>query len=107
VARVGVAALGSGFGVTLSIYRSVITGFAPEALRGGLVGIAEALGRVSATVTPIAMGAVLAMLVPAVGFPTAVHATVVGVAVLGGAGGVACLLVAVSSPPVRPETGSE
>ena len=47
----GAAVLGIGFGVSLSLYRSVVTGLAPAHLRGGLVSVSESGGRVASTVT--------------------------------------------------------
>lgn len=92
-ATVGIAVLGSGFGINLSLYRSIITGFAPDELRAGLVSLAEAGGRVARTVTPVAMGGAIALVTPLVGFASALQFVGVGAAVVGGAGGILCLLV--------------
>ncbi len=40
-AGVAVVVLGVGTGITFPLYRSLITGFSPEHLRGGLVSIGE------------------------------------------------------------------
>ncbi|OYR57512.1 hypothetical protein DJ71_26225 [Halorubrum sp. E3] len=45
VAAVGVVFMGAGFGLVLSIYRSVITTLPPADLRGGLVSLGEGSGR--------------------------------------------------------------
>jgi MFS family permease len=94
VAGVGILLTGIGVGVTLSLYRSVVTGLAPHELRAGVVGVAEAGGRVTATATPLAMGAVVAATSPMLGFETALRVAGVGAALVGSLGGVACLVVA-------------
>jgi MFS family permease len=104
VAGVWIAVVGVGFGVALSLYRSIITGLAGESLRGGLVSVAEAVSRVVATATPVLVGAVIAAATPQVDLATAVRAAGVGAAVLTTGGGVVCLLVANAAPPVRPDT---
>jgi cyanate permease len=101
VAGVGIAVSGAGFGVTLALYRSIVTGLAGETLRGSLVSLAEASGRVVATVTPILMGGVIAVTTPQLGLQGAVQLAGIGAAVAGSAGGVLCLLVASRAPPVR------
>jgi MFS family permease len=103
VAGAGIAVAGAGFGLALALYRSVITGLAGESLRGSLVSLAEAFGRVIATATPILMGAVIAVATPRVGLAGAVRLAGLGAAVVGGVGGVVCLLVASRSPPVDHE----
>nr|WP_282594618.1 MFS transporter [Halomarina salina] len=103
VALAGGVCIGLGFGVSLSLYRSVITGYTTT-FRGGLVSAGASLGRVTATVTPLAMGAAVAVLSDAMGFVTAVRWTVVGTAAVGGALGVCCLAVARLSPQVRSES---
>lgn len=100
VAAVGVAILGAGMGITLSLYRSIITDLAPESLRAGLVSLAEAGGRLAATVTPVVMGGVIAVATPVVGFVPALQLTGLGVALVGGGGGLVCLFIASVSPPV-------
>ena len=102
VALVGGVCIGLGFGVSLSLYRSVITGYTTT-LRGGLVSLGASLGRVTATATPLAMGGAVALSSDSVGFVTAVRWTVVGTAVVGGTLGVLCLVVARASPQVRSE----
>lgn len=98
VALAGAAVTGVGFGLLLSLYRSMITGFAPVDLRGGLVSLGESFGRVAATVTPVAMGAAVAMLEPSLGFAGAVRWTALGTAGFGSIVGTACLVVANRSP---------
>lgn len=92
--------LGCGFGVTLSIYRSIITGMAPPALRGSIVSMAESFGRVTTTVTPVLMGISIAFVTPALGFEAAVQAVGLGMALLASGGGIAGLVVVSrTSPP--------
>lgn len=100
VATLGIAIVGVGVGVTLSLYRSIITGLAPDDLRAGLVGLAEAVGRIARTATPIAMGGIIAVMTPTVGLASAIQFAGIGAAVVGGGGGIVCLLVANASEPV-------
>lgn len=93
-AAVGVAFLGFGFGVTLSLYRSVVTGLASTELRGGIVSVAESFGRVTSSATPILMGASVGLLLPALGRAGAIRWTGVGVGVLSVVIGVGLLLIA-------------
>lgn len=103
VTLIGGAGVGAGFGVSLSLYRSVITDFTTT-LRGGLVSLGASLGRVAATIAPLAMGVAVAELSTSLGFVTAVRWTVVGTGLLCIAVGVLCLAVAHASPPVRAES---
>jgi ACDE family multidrug resistance protein len=103
VASVGIATLGLGFGVVLSLYRSLLTGVAPETLRAGIVSVAESGGRVMDTVTPLAMGALITFMTPALGFTGAMRFAGIGTAVVGGVGGIVCLLIASRSPAVDVE----
>jgi len=93
VSGAGVVLLGVGFGTLGSLYRSIMTGIAPEALRGGLVSLSESVGRIGITVAPVAMGALVAWLRPGVGLPAAVRLTLVAVGVAGGVAGVASVLL--------------
>jgi MFS transporter, ACDE family, multidrug resistance protein len=103
VALLGGIGVGAGFGISLSLYRSVITGFTTT-FRGGLVSLGASLGRVAATGAPLAMGAAIAGLQEPVGFVTAVRWTVAGAAVVCTVVGIFCLAVARMSPPVHVET---
>lgn len=60
LAVTGSIVIGIGFGTALPLYRSITTGFAPVSLRGGIVSIDESLERVSATLTPIVKGSLIA-----------------------------------------------
>ena len=103
VAAVGVVFMGAGFGLVLSIYRSVITTLPPPDLRGGLVSLGEGSGRAAATATPVIMGVAVALATRPLGFEAAVRAVGVGTGLLGGGVGVACLLLMSASPPIRME----
>jgi MFS family permease len=83
-AVLGTALLGTGFGITLAQYRSTVTKIAPEAYRGGLVSIAESVGRIGATLTPVGIGVAISTLEPMLGFPAAVQWTMTSLG-LGGA----------------------
>lgn len=97
VAAVGVAASSVGFGMTLSLYRSAITGLAPVRLRAGLVSVAEAGGRLVATLTPIAMGAAMTGLTPSLGFESAVRSVVGGAGLLTFAVTTICVVIAAAA----------
>jgi MFS family permease len=94
VAGVGVVAGGVGFGLTISLYRSLVSTIAPERSRGGLVSAGESLGRLAATAAPVVMGAAVAAATPLVGFDRAIRATVLATAVLLSLAGLACLVAA-------------
>jgi len=100
IAFAGIAVAGSGFGVSMALYRSIITGLAPERVRGSIVSISEAFAMIIGTATPIVMGWCLAVGTPAIGFASTLR--IVGL--IGGAivvvGGTICLLTARSAPPV-------
>ena len=100
VAGIGVMILGFGFGIPGALYRSIISGYAPAELRAGLVSLSEAGGRLAATVTPLAMGGVISLASPALGFSTAMQLAGVVVAVVGVGGSFICLLIANVSPSV-------
>jgi len=104
VAYLGIVLTGIGFGVLLSLYRSIMTDLAPPSLRGGLVSLGEGMGRLTATLTPIGMGAGIAFGTPRVGFATSVQLVGVGSGVVAAAAGIACLLVLDAAPPIRTPT---
>lgn len=104
IASAGVALMGAGFGVLLSIYRSILTDKAPPSLRGGLVSLGEGLGRLTGTLTPIGMGAGIAVGTPRIGFETSIQLVGVATGVIAAAVGIACLLVLSAAPPIRAPT---
>ncbi|UIO99149.1 MFS transporter [Halobaculum sp. CBA1158] len=83
------APVGAGFSLSLTLYRSTITGLADDDLRGGLVSLGESVGRVGSTGAPVAMGAAVAFLAGPLGYDAAVRsvsiAVAAGVVVAGGA----------------------
>lgn len=91
---------GIGFGVTLSLYRSIITGYAPVSLRGSLVGVSEGMSRLAMTVTPVLMGVAIASITPHLGFRPAVQVTGLAVALLATVGGLVGLVVVRIAPPL-------
>lgn len=96
---IGVAALGGvlvglGFGFLMPVYRSIITGIAPEHHRGGLVSLLEAVARVASTAVPIIMGVAIGFGTPLVGFRVAFRLTALGVAAVGCLVAVGCVLLA-------------
>lgn len=96
----GIVVAGLGFGITLTLYRSIITRMAPSALRGGLVSVGAAGARVTATVTPVAMGAIIAALKPSLGLVPALRVAGLTAAIVGGAGGLLALVLARAAPAV-------
>lgn len=94
VAGLGATFVGAGFGVVLTLYRSLITELAPEALRGTLVSVSESIGRVGSTTAPLIVGAAVAFSQSILGFAAAVRYTLVAVAVGGTLVAVVCILVA-------------
>ncbi|WP_254533819.1 MFS transporter [Natrinema gelatinilyticum] len=109
LAAPGAVALGIGFGLSLSLLRSVVTGFAPTQLRGGLVSIFESSGRLSATVAPIAVGVGIELLDGAVTQTESLQLMVGGMGIFGGVVGVSSLLIArtASALPQFEATGSD
>lgn len=93
-----IGAFGSGLSITM--YRSLLTEFSPADLRAGLVSIGATGGRFTGTITPVLFGGVLAVMTPIVGFTTAVHLAGVGAAIIGGGGGILCVLIAMKSQPL-------
>ncbi|WP_120246525.1 MFS transporter [Halopiger aswanensis] len=101
VAAIGVVLMGIGFGLVLSIYRSIITGLAPSDLRGGLVSLSEGSGRAAATMTPVLMGAAIAVTTSHLGFAVAVRTVGVAIGLLSAGTGIACLLAMSTAAPLR------
>ncbi len=104
VAGGGIVLAGLGFGLTLSMFRSIVSGLAPPHLRGGLVSLGEASSRVAATATPIAIGAAVATTAPTLGFEMAVRVAVGGAVLVGSGGPILCILLARLSPNVDVDT---
>lgn len=90
-AVVGVVVFGTGFGLASSLYRSILTDLGPESLRAGLVSVAGSGSRVLATLTPVAMGGVIAAATPALGFGPAIRLAGIRAIVVGIGGSIACL----------------
>jgi MFS family permease len=101
VAIGGIVVLGTGFGIALSLYRSIITSLAPQSLRGGVVSISEAAGRIMDTLTPIAMGGVIGTLTPVLGLAPAVRIAGLSAAIIGAGGGCVCLVVLRAARPTN------
>jgi ACDE family multidrug resistance protein len=97
VAGLGIVITGVGFGLVMSLMRSIITRLPSEANRGGLVSIAESLGRVVATGTPLIMGGIITYIIPFVDLPFAVQIASFVVVSSSIIGGVICLSIASSS----------
>lgn len=97
LAVAGCAVMGAGTGVLFTLLRSSVTRLAPEALRGGLVGIAEATIRLTASAAPVGVGLLVVGLEPAVGSVGAIRWSLVAVGASGAVLGSATLLVGARS----------
>ena len=93
IAAIGSLVVGTGFGLALSLYRSTVTGLTDDALRGSLVSVSEAFGRVVATLTPVLTGALIAILSLELGTVLAVQIAGIAAAIVGSGGGIACLIL--------------
>lgn len=101
VAGIGAAGIGSGFGFSIALYRSILTGFAPEQLRGGLVSAGEASSRIASTLIPVIMGGSIGVLSSLMGLQLAITFTVAGVGIGTGLIGLICSAVLLLGPPVE------
>jgi MFS family permease len=93
----GTVGVGLGVGISASLYRSLLTGIAPDRLRGGLVALGESSGRLASTIVPITMSATTTLLEPAFGFDIAIRLTVLGVGILSTAIGIGGTYVSVTT----------
>jgi ACDE family multidrug resistance protein len=94
LAAVGAALVGAGFGTVLTLYRSTVTGLADASARGGLVSVGESVGRLGSTAAPLALGGLIAVAAPVVGFEVAVRYVLVGTAAVGTLAGLGLGLLA-------------
>ena len=104
LALLGAVVMGVGFGLSISIYRTIITNLAPPSLRGGLVSLAEGGGRFTSTLTPIVMGAGIAVASSTLGYEPAVRAVGVAVGVVAAGIAIAALVVVHTAPEIRLST---
>ncbi|MFB6311953.1 MAG: MFS transporter [Salinirussus sp.] len=104
VVALGVAILGIGNGITLSLYRSIMTDLAPQDLRGGLVSLTEAGGWLAATLAPVILGTAIAAGTATLGFRQALQLSILGTAILVGVGGIICMIAVRTSAPVTVAT---
>ena len=93
VAGPGIVLMCIGFGLALSLYRSIVTSLTDVTLRGSVVSLSESFGRLLSTVTPVLMGAIIALSTPIMGGTTAIRAAGIVIALIVGLGGVLTLLV--------------
>jgi hypothetical protein len=101
VAYAGVCVMGLGFGVLLSMYRSIITDLAPSELRGGLVSLGEGMGRLTGTLTPIVMGIAISLGTPHFGFELSLKFVGLSVGFIPAMAGIVCLIALETAPPIR------
>lgn len=90
---IGSTVLGMGLGVSLTIYRSLVTSYAPDNYRGSIVSVMEMSARFANFLTPIVMGGAIGLTTPIFGFENAVRWTSVAVAGTGTVGGFICLII--------------
>lgn len=102
VAAAGTVLAGSGIGISVSLFTSILTNLAPQNLRGGLVSLGESVNRTAQTATPVAVGGVISTTEAALGTAAAIQLAGLGVALVGAGGSIVCLLVALLFP--RPKT---
>lgn len=107
VAGVGIVVVGCGFGLAISLYRSIITGLASDDLRAGLVSVSESGSRIVVTLTPVAIGALIATFEPIFGFERAVRLSGLGVATVSAGGGIFCLVIVRTSRELSIDRASE
>jgi MFS family permease len=100
------AAVGLGFGISLSLYRSIMTGLAPPALRGGVVSMGSSLGRVSSTIAPVILGAAVSIGQPPLGFVSAVRWAVITAGIACLVGGIVAPIIARRSPSVEEDSAA-
>lgn len=84
IAILGVIFLGTGVGVTLTLYRSLMTSLTDDINRGSVVGFGETFGRITATSTPIIMGILIVLARPILGSDTALRLTFLLVGLVSG-----------------------
>jgi MFS family permease len=101
IAILGTIVLGIGFGLASGIYFSLITGLVPTEYRGGIVSLSESIGRLSSTISPLAIGGLLSFGIPLAGYTTALRWTIIGTGVSVGGLGIGCVLLAIISSPRR------
>ncbi|WP_251329804.1 MFS transporter [Haloplanus pelagicus] len=95
-----VLAVGIGVGLTFSMYRSIITGLAPQQLRGGLVSLAESGARIVVTATPVVVGISLVSAESVLPPEAALRWVIVATGLLSGVVGLVAVVVARTSAPV-------
>lgn len=103
VAIVGATILALGMGVVAPMYRSLISGFAHQEIRGGLVSVGEAMGWVAVTLAPIAIGLTVSRLEGTLGTIPSLQMALIGAGVVVGIVGVFAVIIAERSvhPPAE------
>lgn len=92
VAELGAIGIGIGFGITGTLYRSIITDAASETLRGGLVSLGETCGRIAATTAPVVIGVALQISRRTMAFADALQLVLSVIGVAGGVIGILCVV---------------
>jgi MFS family permease len=93
VAVGGTVVFGSGFGLSMSLYRSVLTSMAPEFMRGTLISIGEAVRNAGATGTPLLLGLLVSLGTPEIGLVPSVRGSTAVVGLVAAVLGVACVAI--------------
>lgn len=79
LSAVGALILAAGMGVTTPMYRSLISGFGRQEIRGGMVSAGESMGWVSVTIAPVLIGLTISGLTPVLGETAALQLALVTV----------------------------
>lgn len=90
-AMIGVVIMGLGFGITNTLFRSLIANFGTEATRGSLVSIGESIGWLSITLTPVLLGLMIGLTKSTLGSTEATRWALAAAAVLIGVAGILLL----------------
>ncbi|MFB6079951.1 MAG: MFS transporter [Haloferacaceae archaeon] len=99
LAALGAVAVGAGFGVSITLYRSEMTRLAPARRRGSLVSVGESVGRLGSTAAPVVAGTLVVLARPTLGFDGAVRAALLAVTAGALVVGTVCVLAATRLPP--------
>lgn len=103
VAGAGAAVLAGGVGIVAPLYRSLISGFAPEKLRGAIVSVGEALGWVAVTTSPIVIGLSISRFEATIGTARSLQLTILTAGISIGILGVLTVLYAAQAPRTAEE----
>lgn len=99
IAAVGTVFIGIGVGLTFTLYRSIITTYAPVERRGSLVSLSEGLAHLVMALTPLGVGLLIELTSSTVGFTFALRSSLVATALFVGIG--SCPFLLISRPEIE------